>query len=89
MRADGDNGGDQGASSEGSLIPERYPQHDLFVCDVADAILKDIMPEMEHPFYSLSKKPETHIRRYEHKGVTIEVTPSVTGLATIYDIKIF
>lgn len=67
------------------LSPDRYPQSDLFICDVADAVLKDIMQYMEHPFYSLSKKPETKIRRYEHKGNWIEITPSVKGLATIYD----
>ena len=67
------------------LLPERYPQHDLFICDVSDAVLKDVMPQMEHPFYSLSKKPETTIRRYEHNGQWIKVTPSVKGLATIYD----
>lgn len=67
------------------LLPERYPQHDLFICDVADAVLKDLMAHMEHPFYSLSKKPETNIRRYEHNGNWIEITPSVKGLATIYD----
>jgi hypothetical protein len=48
---------------ESQLLPDRYPQHDLFICDVADAVLKDIMPQMEHPFYSLSKKPDTSIRR--------------------------
>lgn len=68
-----------------ALIPERHPQYDLFICDVADAVLKDVMPQMEHPFYSLSKKPETSIRRYEHNGQWLQVTPSVKGLATIYD----
>jgi plasmid replication initiation protein len=67
------------------LMPDRHPQHDLFICDVADAVLKDVMAHMEHPFYSLSKKPEKNIRRYEHKGNWIEITPSVKGLATIYD----
>lgn len=67
------------------LLPDRYPQKELFICDVADAVLKDIMPQMEHPFYSLSKKPDTSIRRYEHNGNWLEVTPSVKGLATIYD----
>ena len=43
------------------------------------------MQHMEHPFYSLSKKPETSVRRYEHNGNWIEITPSVKGLATIYD----
>jgi plasmid replication initiation protein len=67
------------------LVPERHPQYDLFICDVADAVLKDVMPHMEHPFYSLSKKPETTIRRYENNGQWLQVIPSVKGLATIYD----
>ena len=67
------------------LLPERHPQHDLFVCDVADAVLKDDMASMEHPFYSLSKKPETNVRRYEQGCKWLEVVPSVKGLATIYD----
>ena len=76
---------DQDENGTNALLPDRYPQHDLFICDVADAVLKDIMQQMEHPFYSLSKKPETSIRRYEHNGNWLEVTPSVKGLATIYD----
>lgn len=64
------------------FVPE---QQELFICDVADAVLKDVMQEMEHPFYSLSKKPQTEIRRYEHNGCYIEVTPSVKGQATIFD----
>ena len=68
-----------------ALLPDRHRQHDLFICDVSDAVLKDVMPQMEHPFYSLSKKPETAIRRYEHNGQWIQVVPSVKGLATIYD----
>jgi plasmid replication initiation protein len=68
-----------------ALLPDRHPQHDLFICDVADAILKDVMAQMEHPFYSLSKKPETNVRRYEHNGHWLQITPSVKGLATIYD----
>src|SRR5882672_7673753 len=67
------------------LLPAKHSDGDLFICDVADAVLKDIMPQMEHPFYSLSKKPETAIRRYEHNGNWLEITPSVKGLATIYD----
>ena len=70
---------------DAALLPERHPQQDLFVCDVADAALKDIMQQMEHPFYSLSKKPETRVRRYEHNGDWVEITPSVKGQATIYD----
>ncbi|MEM9766238.1 MAG: replication initiator protein A [Pseudomonadota bacterium] len=67
------------------LLPDRRPRDEAFICDVADAVLKDVMPQMEHPFYSLSKKPETAVRRYEHAGHWVEITPSVKGLATIYD----
>jgi hypothetical protein len=67
------------------LIPARHNKGDLFICDVADAVLKDLIPQMEHPFYSLSKKPETAIRRYEHNGNWLQIVPSVKGLATIYD----
>lgn len=67
------------------LLPAKYGRGDLFLCDVADAVLKDLIPQMEHPFYSLSKKPETAIRRYEHNGNWLQITPSVKGLATIYD----
>lgn len=68
-----------------ALLPDRRPQQDLFICDVADAVLKDIMQQMEHPFYSLSKKPETRVRRYENNGNWLEIVPSVKGQATIYD----
>ena len=67
------------------LLPEKYPEDDLFICDVADAILKDILPQLEHPFYSLSKKPDYKTRRYEHGGKWLEIRPSSKGLATIYD----
>jgi Replication initiator protein A len=69
----------------GNLLPDRHQQDDLFVCDVADAVLKDDMASMEHPFFSLAKKPETSIRRYENGDRWLEVVPSVKGLATIYD----
>ena len=67
------------------LLPDRHPQADFFICDVADAVLKDLIPQMEHPFYVLSKKPEMAIRRYEHDDKWLEVIPSAKGQATIYD----
>ena len=70
---------------QASLLPERYIQKDLFICDVADAVPKDVMQYMEHPFYSLSKKPQTEIQIYKHNDVWIKITPSVVGQATIYD----
>src|SRR5450755_2529778 len=72
-------------NSAEQLLPAKHSTGDLFICDVADAVLKDLMPQMEHPFYSLSKKPETSIRRYEHNGNWLQIVPSVKGLATIYD----
>ena len=35
------------------LLPDRHPQKELFLCDVADAVLKDIVPHMEHPLYNI------------------------------------
>jgi plasmid replication initiation protein len=67
------------------LLPVKHSNGDLFICDVTDAALKDLIPQMEHPFYSLSKKPDTAIRKYEHNGNWLQITPSVKGLATIYD----
>ena len=71
-----------------ALLPDRHPQHDLFICDVADAVLKDVMQHMEHPFYSLSKKPETTVKRYRNGDHWLEITPSIKGLATIYDLSL-
>lgn len=62
-----------------------YPQHDFFMCDLSDAILKDDRISMEHPVFTLSKKPDTKIRSYEHNGAKLTITPSVLGHATIYD----
>ena len=58
---------------------------DLFICDVTDAIPKDDVGSMEHPIYSLSTKPDTRIREYDHNGITVSVTPSTAGLASIHD----
>ena len=67
------------------LKPIKHPQGDLFVCDITDVILKDDLASMEHPFYSLSKKPDREPRRYEHGNKWIEFRPSIKGLPTIYD----
>src|SRR5580700_3987745 len=71
--------------AQSQLLPAKHANGDLFVCDVADAVLKDLIPQMEHPFYSLSKNPDTAIRKYEHNGNWLQIIPSVKGLATIYD----
>ena len=71
--------------STSPLLPERYPTPDFFVCDLFDAAPKGDMASMEHPIFSLSTKPDTRIRRYEHNGRFVEITPSVKGLATMHD----
>lgn len=43
---------------------------------------------MEHPFFSLSKKPDTVTRIYEHNGNTLTIRPSTIGMPTIWDKEI-
>lgn len=66
------------------LLPVRH-QPDFFVCDIFDAALKGDSASMEHPIFSLSKKPDLKIRRYENGEKWAEVRPSVKGLATVFD----
>jgi hypothetical protein len=74
-----------GAEGRPPLLPVRYPDPDLFICDVLDAIPKDDMASMEHPIFSLATKPDRRVFRYEHNGNKLEIVPSVKGLATIHD----
>lgn len=67
------------------LLPVRHPQQDLFICDIADCVLKSDMASMEHPVFSLSKKPDLNVREYVNGDRRLTVTPSVKGMATIYD----
>lgn len=76
---------DDRTSAKSALLPQRHPNHDLFICDVLDAIPKDDMASMEHPIFSLATKADTRVLRYEHRNVVVEIAPSVKGLATIYD----
>jgi plasmid replication initiation protein len=76
---------DTAVAPRSPLLPDRHPVQDFFICDVTDAIPKDDMGSMEHPMFSLSTKPDVHVREYEHKGVKIAILPSALGLATIHD----
>ena len=73
------------AGTSGGLLPDHHPTTDFFVCDIFDAAPKDDMGSMEHPMFSLSTRPDRRILSYDHNGVSIQVTPSVRGLATIHD----
>ena len=66
------------------LLPDRH-EPDFFVCDVFDAALKADQASMEHPIFSLSKKPDMKTRRYENGTSWAEVRPSAKGLATVFD----
>lgn len=67
------------------LLPVRHSQADFFVCDVFDAALKGDTASMEHPIFSLSKKPDMKVRRYENGDSWAEVRPGSKGLATVFD----
>lgn len=70
---------------EKQLLPIRHPQGELFLCDLGDVPLKDDTASMEHPIFALSTKPDKNVRKYAHNDNMLTVTPSVDGLATIYD----
>ncbi len=72
-------------AAAGGLLPDHHPTADFFVCDIFDASPKDDMGSMEHPMFSLATRPDRRILSYDHNGVSIQVTPSVRGLATIHD----
>lgn len=63
------------------------PQLDLFLNDVENWGPKSDRASLEHPFFSISKKKDLSIRNYTSPDgkVSVEVTPSVKGMATIYD----
>lgn len=66
------------------LLPVRH-QPDFFVCDIFDAAVKGDSASMEHPIFSLSKKPDLKVRRYENGDKWAEIRPSIKGLATVFD----
>ena len=67
------------------MLPVRHLPN-LFSIDIASISLKDIQQQMEFPFFSLSKKPDLEIRRYKDRhNNSLQITPSVMGLPTIYD----
>ena len=72
-------------TNSGGLMPERHRQGDFFLCDVLDAIPKDDIASMEHPVFSLSTRPDRRVLSYAHGQTSVEITPSVKGLATIHD----
>lgn len=68
-----------------ALLPDRHPQKDFFILDIADVVPKDDTASMEHPMFSLATKPDMRHLHYEAGDVRLEITPSYNGLPTIFD----
>lgn len=68
-----------------SLLPDRHPNLDFFVLDIADAVPKDDMASMEHPLFSLATKPDMRHLEYRSGNNILKIRPSGLGLPTIFD----
>jgi plasmid replication initiation protein len=72
------------------LSPDRYPIRDFFVADILEWALKDDLHSMEHPLFSLLKKPPKGSEKggalhYEHDGNHVIIKWGADGRATIWD----
>jgi plasmid replication initiation protein len=67
------------------LIPLRHPNRDFFVLDITDASPRGDMAGMEFPFFALGTQPDIREREYRRGDVILRVTPSVRGMATVFD----
>jgi uncharacterized protein (DUF4415 family) len=69
-----------------TLLPERHPEPDLFVCDILDATPKSDRASMEHPLFSLSVKKDMTPFEYEQGNVKVVITPAPNvGRANVFD----
>ena len=68
-----------------ALLPNRHPQQDLFVLDIADVVPKDDTASMEHPLFSLATKPDMRHLVYSSGDTVLRIEPSGRGLPTIFD----
>jgi plasmid replication initiation protein len=68
-----------------ALLPDRHPQQDFFVLDIADVVPKDDTASMEHPLFSLATKPDMRHLEYHGGGTKLKIIPSGLGLPTIFD----
>jgi len=70
------------------LLPVRHTQQELFLADIADAVLKDDIASMEHPIFSLNLRQSSGQSPvyYDFHKASLLIEPSPThGFATIYD----
>lgn len=68
-----------------ALLPDRHPQGDFFVLDIADVMPKDDTASMAHPIFSLATKPDHRHLVYESSAGKLKIIPSGLGLPTIKD----
>lgn len=69
-----------------TLLPQRHPEPDLFVCDILDATPKSDRASMEHPLFSLSVKKDMAPFQYEQGNVKVKITPAAEeGRANVFD----
>lgn len=68
------------------LLPDRHKQDDFFIAPIFENLpYKDDMASMEHPLFTLSKKPDMRTLHYENGDASIEMQPSAFGLPSIMD----
>lgn len=68
-----------------ALLPDRHPNRDFFVLDIADVVPKDDTASMEHPIFSLATKPDHRHLHYQAGDNSLSIIPSGRGLPTIFD----
>ena len=66
-------------------MTEFLNQKEFFICEPVLDSYKDDIASMEHPVFSLSKRPDYRMLEYNYNGFNIKIKPSYTGLATIFD----
>jgi len=66
-------------------LTELLNQKEFFICEPILDSYKDDIASMEHPVFSLSKRPDYRMLEYNYNGFNIKIKPSYTGLATIFD----
>ena len=68
------------------LLPDRHKQDDFFIAQIFDNLpYKDDMASMEHPLFTLSKKPDMRTLHYQNGDASIEMQPSAFGLPSMMD----
>lgn len=68
-----------------ALLPDRHPNRDFFVLDIADVVPKDDTASMEHPIFSLATRPDHRHLHYQSGDNSLSIIPSGRGLPTIFD----